>query len=221
MKTSISVQFEPLRPDLQMIKPMLTGKAPVWFHNHHMTYLNHLRRQARLNTEEESILPSDREFLTADTELSLSLFSSLHSSSTSSILTHVLLYNPLLRKRTQVMWFQKEGVGGPVCVCFHGGKLWLRLRGRSLLNRGTVRSNSSSVFVCRGWQGGERDGRCPALPPLPPITATRRQWCRPHQTACMNTRDSGLLWANKQVLTGAQQKNIIPLWILVFEAYSS
>lgn len=80
------------------------------------------------------------------------------------------------------MWFQKER-RVEVCV-FRGGRLGYDcgMRRRSLLKRGRARSNGSSVSVQRE-EGRREGGRRPAPPPLPPITATRRRWCRPHQTA--------------------------------------
>lgn len=124
--------------------------------------------------------------------------STLYSSSTSSILSHLMLYTHQLKKRTQVMRFQREGRGGRVLKCVFSGGVWLRLRGRSLLNWGTVRSNGSSVCA-------EVGGCLVGAPPFhshPSLQQGGGDVGR-HQTAGTYTRDFVVAWANKQVVTRA------------------
>lgn len=136
---------------------MVTGSAShfpqVWFHGHHTRHLNLLWRHTRLskvgrgrwssyltgNSCRQPVLNSCcRYFLTS---LLVYIF---HSVSSTPI-------HSSAQKEDTGNVISKEKVGRTgVEVCVFRGGLWLRLRGRSLLNRVRARSNGSSVFVCRG-----------------------------------------------------------------------
>lgn len=76
----------------------------------------------------------------------------------------------------------------------------LQLKGRFLLNQGRVRSNG----VCVREREKSYVGMSVMVnAPSPTFPATRHQWCQPHQTASVSSRDFATAWANKQVLTWA------------------
>ena len=77
-----------------------------------------------------------------------------------------------------------KGKGG-WSVCFQG---WVMTAGWAvdLFWSEAGRDQTAHLCLCRERErekGGGRTVGAPAPPPLPPITATRRRWCRPHQTA--------------------------------------
>lgn len=172
-----------------------------WFHGHHMRHANpwetcNTLKGGKRNRSSHLTGNSCRQLIVK----SALVVSTLYSSSTSSILSHLMLYTHQLKERTQVMRFQREGRGGRVLKCVFSGGVWLRLRGRSLLNWGTVRSNGSSVCA----EGGCLVG-APPFHSHPSLQQGGGDVGR-HQTAGTYTRGFVVAWANKQVVTGAQRR---------------